>query len=427
MSKLTAPPAKLPTAKNRQAVDSGHWLAIVAKQFVWLAGSFIVLVVALELVLFWAHAGEQEYLQVDSVVGATHLAGKLITFRSEGYSQERINSAGFRDVEYDLTKPPHTVRIAVLGDSVTEGLQVPLDDSYVKLLEKQLQARSDKKIEVLNFAMSGQGTGQEYVQLMHQVLNYHPDTVILAYQVGDSDDNVLQSGLKEPIPRPYFKLDSNRHLLIDWSVLNDWHTSERAAWFQATDWLRRHSRIWGVLCSLQLSLSSDKTYQAWRRVESSIGAILVNNLPRMEVDPAALSEQKRISAQITQPARPEKQQKSVNPLAGDREFAMYAAAANSNWALAAEIIHQLNQACRTQQCKLVVLGLPAPNNCLFYFHELQELERLAKMDGFVFVNVHEKFPPRAPMQKSPYYFDYHLSGLGHKKVAEIVLPALGLN
>src|ERR1700683_3687347 len=37
-----------------------------------------------------------------------------------------INSHGFRDYERSYEKPPNTVRIAVLGNSWTEALQVPL-------------------------------------------------------------------------------------------------------------------------------------------------------------------------------------------------------------------------------------------------------------------------------------------------------------
>ncbi|HVS20334.1 MAG TPA: hypothetical protein VHD88_00725, partial [Pyrinomonadaceae bacterium] len=41
-------------------------------------------------------------------------------YQREGESYVRINSDGLRDREHSKTKPPDTVRIAVLGDSFVE-------------------------------------------------------------------------------------------------------------------------------------------------------------------------------------------------------------------------------------------------------------------------------------------------------------------
>ena len=54
-------------------------------------------------------------------------------FTKEGRTYVRINSAGFRDVERSESKPPDTVRIAVLGDSYAEALQVPLEQTFFEL------------------------------------------------------------------------------------------------------------------------------------------------------------------------------------------------------------------------------------------------------------------------------------------------------
>src|SRR5258705_6043099 len=47
-------------------------------------------------------------------------------YRKEGESWVRINSDGLRDREHDKAKPGGTFRIAVLGDSYAEALQVPM-------------------------------------------------------------------------------------------------------------------------------------------------------------------------------------------------------------------------------------------------------------------------------------------------------------
>src|SRR5215831_326603 len=50
----------------------------------------------------------------------------------------RINSRGFRDRERSYEKAPGTFRIAVLGNSWTEALQVPVEKTYASVLQQLL-------------------------------------------------------------------------------------------------------------------------------------------------------------------------------------------------------------------------------------------------------------------------------------------------
>lgn len=89
----------------------------------------------------------------------------------------RTNSAGFRDVEHELEKPPGVFRVVVLGDSFMEAGQVALESSFVRLLEARLGAR---RAEVINLGVSGYGTAQELLMLREEGLRYDPDLVLLA-------------------------------------------------------------------------------------------------------------------------------------------------------------------------------------------------------------------------------------------------------
>src|SRR4030095_13622858 len=60
-------------------------------------------------------------------------------YRKEGQAYVRINSDGLRDQEHSLSKPPDTLRIAVLGDSYPEALPVSLDESFWRVMGKKLQ------------------------------------------------------------------------------------------------------------------------------------------------------------------------------------------------------------------------------------------------------------------------------------------------
>src|SRR5439155_19777279 len=75
----------------------------------------------------------------DDVTGSRLYAGAEGWFRAEGEAYIRISSAGLRDREHSKSKPPNTIRIAVLGDSMTEALQVPLESTFWSVLERHLK------------------------------------------------------------------------------------------------------------------------------------------------------------------------------------------------------------------------------------------------------------------------------------------------
>src|SRR5271163_1915378 len=132
----------------------------------------------------------------------------------------RINSHGFRDLERSYEKQADTIRIAVLGNSWTEAMQVPLDKNYCSVLERKLTEQSccaGKRFEVLNFGVSGYSTAQELLLLREEVWKYHPDVVILAfYSARDIANNVRQfNNAAEPDQSPYFVYRGNQLVLDD--------------------------------------------------------------------------------------------------------------------------------------------------------------------------------------------------------------------
>jgi hypothetical protein len=132
----------------------------------------------------------------------------------------RINSHGFHDVERSYDKPPNTVRIAVLGNSWTEALQVPLDKTYCSVLERKLTDLScyvGRHVEVLNFGVSGYSSAQELLLLRQEVWKYHPDVVVIAfYSARDIANNVRQfNNAADPEQSPYFVYRGDRLVLDD--------------------------------------------------------------------------------------------------------------------------------------------------------------------------------------------------------------------
>lgn len=165
-------------------------------------------------------------------------------WRNEGEAYIRINSEGLRDREHTKQKPPGTLRIAILGDSFAEALQVPLEKTFWAVTERQFQecAGSQQKVEVINFGVSGYGTALELITLREKVWDYSPDIVVLAMTTGnDISDN--SRALKKAEDVPYF-IERDGQLVLDESYLNSQTFRLRQSTLnRSLRWLRSYSRV----------------------------------------------------------------------------------------------------------------------------------------------------------------------------------------
>lgn len=99
----------------------------------------------------------------------------------------RTNSLGFRDPrDYALAKAPGTLRILVLGDSVTFGHGAIYETTYPYLLEQRLKEwRPDVAWEVWNLGVPGYNTSQELAYLEAVGERYAPDLVVVGFFPND--------------------------------------------------------------------------------------------------------------------------------------------------------------------------------------------------------------------------------------------------
>ena len=99
---------------------------------------------------------------------------KLVPFKT--------NSRGMRDHERDLEKPSGSFRVAVLGDSLTMGAGVALDEAYHRYLERSLAERwPDVSWDFINFGVGGYQLGQYAGVLERRALGYSPDLVMVGF------------------------------------------------------------------------------------------------------------------------------------------------------------------------------------------------------------------------------------------------------
>src|SRR5215831_14163458 len=149
-----------------------------------------------------------QWYRLDPLVGWRPRPGVTGWYSAAVDNYIAMNREGYRDVDHPVAKPPGTYRILLLGDSMSEGVEVALQDLYWKRLEStlpQCPAFSRLSVEVISFAVNGYGTAQEYLTLRERGLKYRPDLVLLAFFTGnDFTDNVEALGRHRD--RPYFVL-----------------------------------------------------------------------------------------------------------------------------------------------------------------------------------------------------------------------------
>ncbi len=185
-------------------------------------GRWLLLGGALVLALGVAEAGVRvlgvsypSFFTIDEVVGLKHRENVDGWFRTEGAAYVRLKTDGLRDRTYANPKPAGTFRLAILGDSFAEALQVPLEQTFGWQLEEKLKGcgfAGALQPEVLNFGVSDFGTAQELLALRETVAKYSPDLVLLAFFTGNDIRNNSKQ-LETQTFRPFFELQHNELVL----------------------------------------------------------------------------------------------------------------------------------------------------------------------------------------------------------------------
>lgn len=165
---------------------------------------------------------------------------------AEGRAFVTINRDGLRDREHEIVKPAGTFRIAVLGDSFAEALQVDREAAFWAVLERELASCPElegRTVEVINFGVSDYGTTQELQMLRHYVKPYSPDLVLLALLPGNDVRNNSRD-LESSRGRPFYDLIDGQ-LVLDEDFADEPSVKKfrEPGWTRFKDTLIRNSRV----------------------------------------------------------------------------------------------------------------------------------------------------------------------------------------
>lgn len=170
-------------------------LKTIMRAFAWCCMPLIILVGAEitiretnpQEVLGW---GERRSLEPHPEYGWHLKPNTQVRLRWASYDyMVTSNEQGFPAPSFSKNKDPKTFRIITIGDAFTSAEGVDTDQSWPRLMEKDLnQTGKDFKFQVLNYAVTGYGPNQYLAVLKDKIPEYQPDLVVVAFFVNDFFD-----------------------------------------------------------------------------------------------------------------------------------------------------------------------------------------------------------------------------------------------
>lgn len=222
--------------------------------------SIVIALIICEAGLRLLGIGYPDFYDYDPVCGSKLRPGVSGCFLKEGCSYVSINSDGLRDREHALAHPPNTIRIAVLGDSFAEAMQVNQEETFWAVMEKDVQGCPNlggRRVEVINFGQAGFGTAQELLALRHRAWKYAPDVVLLTLFTDDIRRNLPE--FMQYDFNPYFSLEDSHLVLHDRRTREKWEAEQqKKSWGgEFNQWQQDHCRIFQVWRQFQT------VFKAW--------------------------------------------------------------------------------------------------------------------------------------------------------------------
>jgi hypothetical protein len=128
-----------------------------------------------------AHHELEPFQAADLPVADSETPGQTIEFRT--------NSLGLRGAEVAVPKPRDVFRIVCVGDETVLAPEIAYDATFGNVLQRRLQAVSDRPIEVINAGIPDFCPLLSYLQVKHQLAGLDPDLIIAHFDMSDVWDD----------------------------------------------------------------------------------------------------------------------------------------------------------------------------------------------------------------------------------------------
>jgi hypothetical protein len=298
-------------------------------------------------------------------------------------------------------KPPGVFRIAVVGDSNVESLQVERKDNFCSQLEQSLSKDLKQKVEVLNFGVSSYNLGQMLLRLKTLALDFAPDMVLFVVRQDATHHLPPNPAGGFFYARPSFFLNADGRLITDYTVQKLYDRSPEGKRLRLTSWLRENTRSWGVV-----SICMEESMAWWRLFSAN----------KLRISP-------KISTKNT---AFEMRDAGSAPAATDSQFAPQETdkCAVALWPIADAIIAEAKNACTARGAQLCVVHLSGVRG---YSNET-ETTSLKKTTERLNVSYLDTTPgmKKAYLEtknsSSNIWYSTHLTPAGHAAFAEQLKP-----
>ena len=128
----------------------------------------------------WKYGRDVKRVSQDPLIGHEHRPNRDAVLMGVDV---RTNSDGFRAArDYSYDKPAGTLRVMMLGDSLTEGWGVPFDQTFPQRIERKY-AEKGIRAEVIDAGVGNYNTIQEVEAFLTRQYRYGPDIVVLNFFV----------------------------------------------------------------------------------------------------------------------------------------------------------------------------------------------------------------------------------------------------
>ena len=157
-------------------------------------GSVIVFLLFCELVLFRFVLPASDVPRnafVNDVVRYQPGQSGVWRVRDEIAAPYRINAQGWNSPQpdYPVERRPGTSRVAFVGDSFVEALQVPFDKTFAEVVGARLSAKGP--VEVQRFGVAGAPLSQYLQMIEREVVQRRPDLIVVNLVHNDFDESFV--------------------------------------------------------------------------------------------------------------------------------------------------------------------------------------------------------------------------------------------